>query len=136
MVKKINQTEIDNEKKELKEILKPGDTVYTILRSVSRSGMSRTISLYTFINNQPRMLDCAVSVVCGYPLDKHEGVKIGGCGMDMGFALVYALSNALYGDGYKCLGDRCPSNFHVNNRIEGATESIHKDGYALNHRWL
>lgn len=136
MVKKISQTEIDNEKKELKEILKPGDTVYTILRSCSRSGMSRSISLYIFPDGEPRMLDWAVCKICGYSLDKNKGVKIGGCGMDMGFTLVYALSDALYGDGYKCLGKGCPSNFHVNNRIEGATEPIHTDGYAIKHRWL
>ena len=136
MVKKISQTEIDAEKEELREILKPGDTVYTLLRSVSRSGMSRSISLYTFKDNEPMMLDYATSILTGYKLDKNEGVKIGGCGMDMGYALVYALSNALYRDGYKCLGSRCPSNFHINNRDKTKTEPIHTDGYALKHRWL
>lgn len=35
----------DEARKRLKEVLKPGDTVYTILRHVSRSGMTRHISL-------------------------------------------------------------------------------------------
>jgi hypothetical protein len=51
---------------------------------------------------------------------KRDGIVIGGCGMDMGFALVNSLSYALYGEGYKCLGKgaepKCPSSYHVNHR--------------------
>jgi hypothetical protein len=36
----------------LREVLKPGDTVYTVLRHVSRSGMSRNIDLY-MADNKP-----------------------------------------------------------------------------------
>lgn len=45
-----------------------------------------------------------VSTVTGYALDKgrgRDGIKIGGCGMDMGFALVHSLSERLWG------GQRC-----------------------------
>ena len=118
------------------ELLKPGDTVYTVLRHVSQSGMSRNISLMVIKDNEVRHIDYSTHILTGYPLAKHEGVKIGGCGMDMGFALVYDLSRALYGSGYECIGDKCPSNFHVNNRDKRITEQIHKDGYALKHRWL
>ena len=69
---------------------------------------------------------------------EYGGVKVGGAGMDMGFHLVYVLSRELYGSGYQCVGERCPSNEHVNpgplrNVYDGRT---HKDGYALRHRWL
>ncbi len=96
----VNESERLTEKQQLLELLSPGDTVYTVLRNVSRSGMSRSISLYVFKDNEPRMMDYAASILLDHKLDKHEGVKIGGCGMDMGFALVYALSRVLYGDGY------------------------------------
>jgi hypothetical protein len=29
-----------------------------------------------------------------------NGIRVGGCGMDMGFHLVYTLSRALFDDGY------------------------------------
>jgi hypothetical protein len=31
---------------------------------------------------------------------KRESIKIGGCGMDMGFALVYDIGQAIHGNGY------------------------------------
>ncbi len=49
---------------------------------------------------------------------KREGIVIGGCGMDMGFAIVNNLSETLYGrsaGGYDCLGENCPSNDHTNS---------------------
>lgn len=32
---------------------------------------------------------------------EHNGIKVEGAGMDMGFHLVYSLSQRLFGDGYK-----------------------------------
>ncbi len=138
---KVSKEEYERVKTELKGLLKPGDTVFTKLNHVSRSGMSRDISLFIFRDNEPRLLDYDASILTGYPLSKNEGIRIGGCGMDMGFALVYDLSHCLYGDGYECIegkepNKRCPSNFHVNTRDKTLKEPIHKDGYALNHRWL
>ena len=40
---KAQMAERDEAIANLREILKPGDTVYTILRHVSKSGMSRVI---------------------------------------------------------------------------------------------
>lgn len=51
------QAEKDEAAERLREILKPGDTVYCILRHVSRSGMQRRISLYTLHDGEPRWLD-------------------------------------------------------------------------------
>lgn len=57
------------------------------------------------------------ALATGLPYDrKSEGVKIGGCGMDMGFALVSSLGHALWPEGYECLGDKCPDPSHVNYR--------------------
>jgi hypothetical protein len=30
----------------------------------------------------------------------HDGVKVDGCGMDMGFHLIYTMSQVVHGDGY------------------------------------
>lgn len=90
----------------LKGWLKPGDTVFTISRHVSGSGMSRRISLVKMTVKkgkvEPILMDYSVAEVLGltFKRDK-EGVTVGGCGMDMGFHLVYELAHTLFGDGYK-----------------------------------
>jgi len=77
----------------LKEILSPGDTVYSIIRSVSRSGMSRTIDFYS---KDHAYLTGLISNACGYTRDKRGALKVSGCGMDMAFAVVYDLGKALW----------------------------------------
>lgn len=121
----------------LREWLKPGDTVYTHVQHVSRSGMSRVIQAYFMENNEPRWIGYNVAKAIGEPYDeKREGVKIGGCGMDMGFQLVYLLSHALYHE-YKCPGkDKCHSPDHHNSGARDNPPKIHSDGYALRQRWL
>jgi hypothetical protein len=77
----------------------------------------------------------------------HFAIKVGGCGMDMGFSLVYGLSRTLYREGHACtIGedhghhsgtDYCPSNDHVNDRNWSRYEGLHSDGgYAVSQRWL
>lgn len=88
----------------LRSILNPGDTVTTVIRSVSRSGMSRSIDCYVLSCKDgtisKRWLSRLVATALGYSFDeKHEAVKVSGCGMDMGFHLVYNLSYALFGEG-------------------------------------
>lgn len=123
----------------LRDWLTPGDTVYTILRSHSRSGMSRTIGLVLLRDGADLHPNWAAATAIGMPLDRHrEGIRVGGCGMDMGFHLVYELSSVLFRDGFDCLGDRCPSNDHSNYRKGGPPCPTHHTdgGYALRHRWL
>ena len=82
-------------KESLRNILKAGDTVYTVLRHVSASGMSRRIDLYTFQDNKPVYLSGYYAMMQGEE-PPTNGYKVGGCGMDMGFHLVYTLSSLLY----------------------------------------
>ena len=101
----------------LRETLKPGDTVYTVLRNVSRSGMTRSIDAYVIHGNSPHWISRRVAAAIDAPFDeKRDAVKMGGCGMDMGFALVYQLSHTLYPAGFDCIGEGCPANDHVNAR--------------------
>lgn len=63
--------------------------VHMIVRHVSQTGMSRIISTYIADTDGDLVcLDNAISVVTGNRLDKHGGVRIMGCGMDMCFALL------------------------------------------------
>ena len=81
----------------LLEMLQPGSTVYTQVRHVSGSGMSRRISAYVIRDNEPWNISGYVARVLDWPCDRDElSVRVSGCGMDMGFHLVYSLSATLF----------------------------------------
>jgi hypothetical protein len=83
----------------LRELFPAGTVARTILRHVSRSGMLRVISVIA-----PGFNDVTwrVAKVLGWSTDaRHsDGLRVGGCGMDMGFHTVYNLSSKLWDDGY------------------------------------
>lgn len=85
----------------LKEAIKPGDTLYTQLEHVTKSGMTRFIKVRKIEDNYPYDWTYLVAKALDWKYsDKHYGVKVGGCGMDMGFHLIYSLSHVLHNDGY------------------------------------
>lgn len=84
----------------LKNILSPDDTVYTVLRHVSSSGMTRHIDIFTFKDNKKVYLSGWFSKAFDYRIAKNGGLVVGGCGMDMGYHLAYILSSQLFNDGY------------------------------------
>ena len=141
---KYTKEEIAESHETLMRLVKPGDTIFTILRHVSQSGMSRDISAIIIDEKGNKYhLDWSISRVLGYPLSKGEGVKVGGCGMDMGFALVNSLSYALFNE-YQCTGEKCAAADHVNKRGDNNElppykrdgKMRHNDGYALIQKWL
>ena len=75
-------------------------TAYTILKGVSASGMSRTMKVVTSHEGQVIDLTWYVARAGIGTLTEKNGqrvLRVGGCGMDMGFHIVYSLSLALYG---------------------------------------
>ena len=119
--------------KELREMLPPGSTIYTKINHVSRSGMMRSISCYISEDGAIKNINWWILNAMGKKIDRYDGIRMDGCGMDMGFALVYSVSRILYSDGFDCIGDKCPSNDHFNR----VAASHHSDGgYALKQRWL
>ncbi len=120
---------------QLKTMLKPGDTVYTILRRVSSSGMSRCISLHIGEVNQVHSITYLVSKALDDTLVEVNGsnaIRIGGAGMDMGFQLVYMLGRTLFPEGFK------PRDAGKDYGRNGTSpDEVDDDGgYAFNHRWL
>lgn len=87
---------------ELRTIMPKESKIYTILRKVASSGMSRNISVVVIDDGVPRDVSWLVLAAgIGHkPANSGEGVRVGGCGMDMGFSLVYDLAWTLYNDGY------------------------------------
>jgi hypothetical protein len=80
---------------ELRNILStiPTDTIYTVIRHVSSSGMQREISVKMIDAGRIINLDWLVSTATGRKIGKHGGLVIKGCGMDMGFALVDGINH-------------------------------------------
>ena len=122
------KAEQEEARERLLEFVKPGDTVYTILRHVSRSGMSRAISLVVeregggFVT-----LDRWASVLLEGYSERHGGCKASGCGMDMGFHLVYSLGRRLFPDGFDTW-----EGYWRNGPMDHDPDG----GYALKQRWL
>lgn len=84
----------------LKRMLKPGDRIYTILRSVSKSGMSRKIKLVVGDGNN-NIGDITWYVSQALEERMNDGaIVVKGCGMDMGFHIVEQLSRVLFQDSY------------------------------------
>jgi hypothetical protein len=114
--------EIEQAKTALRKLLKPNMTVYTVLNHRSASGMSRSITLCIGGKNGEiiKLDHLAITAGLGSFDNKNGGVKVGGCGMDMGFSLVYDLGRLLWPNGTK--------------KPHGARNS--DGGYALKQTWL
>jgi len=122
---KLGEAEyINDARARLLEKLKPGDTVYIVLRSVARSGMSRGMGLFVVEDGKVVPITHAAATVTGASTDKNGALVIGGCGFDAGFEAVYRLGGALWPEG-------TPSPHSVRNG-----EPDYTGGYALKHVWL
>jgi hypothetical protein len=76
--------------------------IYGICTSVAASGMSRKLHLFVVVDGEIRNIDFYIAALCGYSRDKKSGAIIRkGCGMDFLFDTVYAVSKAVFDDGYK-----------------------------------
>ena len=138
------EAERQEAREQLRGILKPGDTVWTILRHVSRSGMSRRISLVVFEVPPdssydppgPRDITWLAGKALGCRRHDDGGLVVGGCGMDMGFHIVYNLSRTLFPSGFTCIGNGCPASDHPNGDRNREPHKHGNGGYALQQRWL
>jgi hypothetical protein len=98
---KITKAEKAERLASLKDLLKGVTTLYTNLRKVSASGMSREISVHIVKDGEILDISYGVSVVLGWPQSRNSNaIKVSGCGMDMGFHLVYTLAQIICDDGY------------------------------------
>jgi hypothetical protein len=97
----IHKTREQKMSEQIKKYIKKGDTVYTICRQVSASGMYRHISLLIKTDENILNLSYSIAEILGMRYkDKTNSIGVSGCGMDMGFHVVYELSHHLFGDGY------------------------------------
>jgi hypothetical protein len=117
--------------KYLKKLFSRDTRVYTKIDRVSSSGMSRHISVYVARHNQVLNITWYVGHVVGYKRNNDTGgLVVGGCGMDMGFHLIYTLSRYLYPKGFKL-----PKSQKWGRN--GDTSGFDKDGgYRLKQEWI
>lgn len=118
----------------LRKYFAPGDTAHTILLHVSASGMSRHIAVIAteknkWNSNPKQSVPVNVSGLVATLLDRKmnkgcTGIVIGGCGMDMGFEIVYSMGKALWPEGT----DKPHSTRNGEPDSDG--------GYAIKHRWI
>lgn len=83
----------------LTHYVREGATVYTILRKISSSGMTRHYSLLVARNGKIDDITYYASKAIGWTLAEstgHRAIKVSGCGMDMSFHLVSTLSAVLF----------------------------------------
>lgn len=131
---KVSKQEKEEARERLSKLLPEGSTVYVVLRSVSKSGMSRRIDLYSFepVNTGKGatvvkyFLTTSVAMLLGYSFGheawcKGAGMRVDGGGMDMGFHVVNSLSYALHG----LTADRTKRQ-----------EKAHRAGYTLRCEWI
>lgn len=110
---------------DLREMLQPGDVIWTRLNHVSASGMTRWLDLFVIRENEPLRLTWSAAAATDHTYcERRESLKIEGCGMDMGFSAVYSLGHALWPDG--------TDTPHGTRNGEPDTDG----GYALKQRWL
>jgi hypothetical protein len=82
-----------------------GATIYTIVRSVSASGMSRTMSFKVIKDGELCDVTYYVAGLLDYSLNDYHGhntIRVSGCGMDMAFHVVSGVATVLFND-YKAL---------------------------------
>lgn len=85
------------------ELIK-GETIYTVLRHVSRTGMTRWISVFAIRGGDLVNITRYVSEVTHFKYDdRRDALRVHGAGMDVGFHVVYELSYQLYDSGYELL---------------------------------
>lgn len=122
----------------LRELLPPGSSVYTVHRHTSRSGMTHDIDVYTWKGNVKLYLSRWVATAMDWKCDvgRSRGVRMGGCGMDMGFHLINCLSYALHGMKNKGGALRAMNAGQYWSIVHKTTPHSYRAGYSLHHKWI
>lgn len=123
----------------LRNILKPGNEVYTIMMSVNRMGTCRTFKVLALgpgmHGNAQEIRDItgSVSEAIGARLSKSTGgVMMQGVGMDMGFKIVYSLGRAMFPDGFGVFSDPYgPKKVRRLPLSASEAETMKKNGYVF-----
>jgi hypothetical protein len=107
---------------EFKKMYKHGTRIYTALKHVSSSGMTRHISVYAVKKGEIQDITWYAHNILDYKLTKgSNALVVVGCGMDMGYHVVSSLANAVFG--------------YLSPEKERAN-GTYTNCYGYNHTWL
>lgn len=128
--------EIESAKAELRK-LPPLTKIHTILRHVSRSGMLRIIDMQYVKDGEIHTIWIRDPTnFFGVVNDGVRGYKVGGCGMDMGFHLVYCLGSYIWNGHESELRDKCkavPKDHYMHDSL---VSDKPYGGYYFKQEWL
>ena len=83
-------------------ILEKHEKIYCSVKHVANSGMSRHIAFYVADGDKILTITRLIGVILDLPYrERTGGLFISGCGMDMGFHIVYNLGLVMFEDGYR-----------------------------------
>lgn len=128
---KYTKDQIETARESILRVLKPGDTIHSIVTFVSRDGMSRRIRFFVPRENGVIVdLTSRMATLIGARVHKDsDALIIGGAGMNMAFHAVYSLGRRLNPEGVQCAGERCASNDHTNDyTMKRDGTHWHRDG--------
>jgi hypothetical protein len=114
---------------ELRTILQPGSTVYTeIAPSDTLSWPREThIKLYVITDDEPQSITVIAGSAIGSRMNQSGDAIVSLRSIRYAeFAVVGALSAALFPDGFECIGKGCPSHEHPRGDRNYARH-LHKD---------
>lgn len=82
-------------KYEIPYTFKDKSSIIATVKSVAKSGMSRTIAFYMIENNNLIDITCVIAQVLGHKLQRDCTIRVKGCGMDMVFATLSAFASKI-----------------------------------------
>ncbi len=115
---------------ELRTILQPGSTVYTEIASSDTSSWPREthIELYVLKDKEPRSITRMAGRAIACRMSKSGDAIVSLKFLRRAeFAVVAALSDALFPSGFECIGKECPSHEHPRGD-KNYVPHLHKDG--------
>lgn len=110
----------------IKKLIKPQDRVYCTVLRVAPSGRSRRMKFFIVKDGEILNITHIICNALSYKYSTDGSMIISGCGMDMGFHVVYSLGSVLWphGDGKTVTGRN------------GDTKPETDGGYLLKYSYL
>jgi hypothetical protein len=96
---KKEQSAREEHREVLRTMLKPGDVVWTIIRSVAASNMSRKVTALAVVEGRIVDVTWRAAHAIGYTVNEHHELRVHGCGFDAGYEVVHNLGAVLWPNG-------------------------------------
>lgn len=90
----------DTAVKKLREVVTPGANIYVVLRRKNKLGTCRWLEFYHVHDGELKRITWDVALaIQGEYCREHDALKVTGAGLDVGYASVDNLGDALFGTG-------------------------------------